>query len=255
MKIAVTGKGGVGKTTLAASLSRLYAADGKRVLAVDADPDANLGLALGFTEDELSRITPIAKMTDLIAERTGADKNNYAGFFKINPKVDDIPERFSAEKDGVKLLVMGTVETGGGGCVCPEHVMLKRVISHLVTASDDVIVMDMEAGIEHLGRGTAGMVDRFIVVVEPGARSIQTYERIRALAADLGVREVSVIGNKITGDADKTFISERVHETNLLGYISYDASVIEADKVGGSPLVAGSAYMEEVLAIKGRIGS
>jgi CO dehydrogenase maturation factor len=255
MKIAVTGKGGVGKTTLAASLARLYAADGRTTLAVDADPDANLGLALGFTAEEVSRITPIAEMTDLIAERTGASKNNYGSFFKINPKVDDIPERFAVDKDGVKLLVMGTVETGGGGCVCPEHVMLKRVISHLVIGSEDVVVMDMEAGIEHLGRGTAGMVDRFIVVVEPGARSIQTYERIKALAADLGVMRVSVVGNKITSEADKAFIAERVQEADVLGYIRYDIAIMEADKAGVSPLSAGSGFLKEVEAIKGRIGS
>jgi CO dehydrogenase maturation factor len=253
MKIAVTGKGGVGKTTLAASLARLYAADGKRVLAVDADPDANLGLALGFTEAEVAAITPIAEMSDLIAERTGADRANYGTFFKINPRVDDIPDAFSVEKDGVKLLVMGTVETGGGGCVCPEHVMLKRVISHLVLNSGDVVIMDMEAGIEHLGRGTAGMVDRFIVVVEPGARSIQTYERIRSLAADLGVKKVSVVGNKIAHEADKAFIAERVDEADLLGYISYGADVIEADKTGRSPLSADSVFSEEVKAIKERI--
>jgi CO dehydrogenase maturation factor len=253
MKIAVTGKGGVGKTTLAAALARLYAADAKRVLAVDADPDANLGLALGFSEAEVAAITPIAEMSDLIAERTGTDQGNYGKFFKINPRVSDIPDRFAVEKDGVKLLVMGTVETGGGGCVCPEHVMLKRVISHLVIESEDVVIMDMEAGIEHLGRGTAGMVDRFIVVVEPGARSIQTYERIRALAADLGVSKVSVVGNKIAGAADRDFISSRVKDADLLGYISYGADVIEADKAGRSPLLDGSVFTEEVRAIKGRI--
>ncbi|MDR1496549.1 MAG: AAA family ATPase [Clostridiales Family XIII bacterium] len=255
MKIAVTGKGGVGKTTLAASLARLYAADGWRVLAVDADPDANLGLALGLTEDEVADITPIADMSGLIAERTGADRENYGKFFKINPRVDDIPDRFAVEKNGVKLLVMGTVETGGGGCVCPEHVMLKRVVSHLVLKSDDVIVMDMEAGIEHLGRGTAGMVDRFIAVVEPGARSIQTYERIRALATDLGVRRVSVVGNKVTDDADRAFISGRVPQEDLLGFISYSGGVVEADKAGGSPLASDGLFAKEVNIIKERIES
>ncbi|MDR0596865.1 MAG: AAA family ATPase [Clostridiales Family XIII bacterium] len=253
MKIAITGKGGVGKTTLAASLARLYAWDGRRVLAVDADPDANLGLALGFTEDEVAAISPIAAMSELIAERTGADKENYGKFFKINPRVDDIPERFAVDKGGVKLLVMGTVDTGGGGCVCPEHVMLKRVISHLVLHSDEVVIMDMEAGIEHLGRGTAGMVDRFIVVVEPGARSVQTYERIKALAADLGVKQVSVVANKIMGSADRDFIHERVPQGDLLGFISFGAGVMEADKAGEAPLANDEAFAEEVIAIKERI--
>ncbi|MDR1949521.1 MAG: AAA family ATPase, partial [Spirochaetaceae bacterium] len=156
MKIAITGKGGVGKTTLAAVLARLYAAEGRTVLAVDVDPDANLGLALGFSGEETAAITPVSRMSELIAERTGATSEGLGKFFKINPRVDDIPDRFSREKYGVKLLVMGTVETGGGGCVCPEHVMLKRVISHLVIGRDEVVIMDMEAGLEHLGRGTAG---------------------------------------------------------------------------------------------------
>jgi CO dehydrogenase maturation factor len=255
MKVAVTGKGGVGKTTIAASLARLYVRDGKRVLAVDADPDANLGLALGFAESEVASITPIAEMSELIAERTGADKESYAKFFKINPRVDDIPERFAVEKDGVKLLVMGTVETGGGGCVCPEHVMLRRVIQHLVLNADDVVIMDMEAGIEHLGRGTAGMVDRFVVVVEPGARSIQTYERIRALAADLGVTRVSVIGNKTAGEADRAFIAERVPTGDLLGYISYGTDIIEADKRGRAALTEDALFAEEIAAIKERMES
>ncbi|MDR3225004.1 MAG: AAA family ATPase [Clostridiales Family XIII bacterium] len=253
MKIAVTGKGGVGKTTIAASLARLYAWDEKRVLAVDADPDANLGLALGFTEEEIARITPIAEMSGLIAERTGSDKENYGKFFKINPRVDDIPGRFAVAKNGVKLLVMGTVDTGGGGCVCPEHVMLKRVISHLVLNSDDVVIMDMEAGIEHLGRGTAGMVDRFIVVVEPGARSLQTYTRIKSLAADLGVKRVSVVGNKIMNEADKGFISARVPQGDLLGFIRFNTGVMEADKAGEAPLANDEGFADEVMQIKAHL--
>ena len=165
MKIALSGKGGVGKTTVAALLCRLYAAEGKKVLAADADPDANLGSALGFSSGEMANITPISKLDELIAERTGTGKDSFGKFFKLNPRVDDIPDRFSLEKNGVKFLFMGNVEKGGGGCICPESVMLKQLISHLVIARDEVVVMDMEAGLEHLGRGTAGMMDRFIVVI------------------------------------------------------------------------------------------
>jgi CO dehydrogenase maturation factor len=238
VKIAVTGKGGVGKTTVAAVLSRLYAAEGRPVLAVDVDPDANLGLALGFTPQELLGITPVSRMSELIAERTGSSKENYGKFFKINPRVSDIPDRFSHEKNGVRLLVMGTVETGGGGCVCPEHVVLRRVISNLVLSRDDVVIMDMEAGLEHLGRGTADMVDRFIAVVEPGARSVQTYENVKRLAADLGVRRVSVVANKIRGHGDAEYIAKLVPAKDLLGVIRYDDSVINADKDGISPFDA-----------------
>jgi CO dehydrogenase maturation factor len=255
MKIAITGKGGVGKTTLAAVLSRLYAAEGKKVLAVDVDPDANLGLALGFTANEVSAITPVSKMEELIAERTGSPSDGMGKFFKINPKVDDIPDRFSKEKNGVHFLIMGTVETGGGGCVCPEHVVLKRLISHLVVQRDEVVVMDMEAGIEHLGRGTASMVDRFIVVIEPGARSVQTYHLVKKLAADLGVKKVSVVANKVRAAKDEAFIEKEIPADDLLGMIHYSDEVIEADRDGSSPFDNGGKAVEEIRAIKARMDS
>ncbi|MDR0876120.1 MAG: AAA family ATPase [Clostridiales Family XIII bacterium] len=253
MKIAVTGKGGVGKTTLVSVLAGLYAREGKTVLAVDVDPDSNLGLALGFTEAELAEITPISEMTDLIAERTGSTKDSFGKFFKINPQVSDIPDRYAREKNGVRLLVMGTVETGGGGCVCPEHVMLKRIISHLVVGDDSLVILDMEAGLEHLGRGTAGMVDFFIVVTEPGARSIQTYHRIKKLASDLGIKKVYVVGNKVRSEADKLFIQERVEAEDMLGFISYSDEVIDADKREGSPFETGEAVTREIELIKEKL--
>lgn len=253
MKIAITGKGGVGKTTLSSTLARLYAAEGRKVLAADVDPDANLGLALGFTEEELETITPISEMAELIAERTGASKENYGKFFRINPKVDDIPDRFSKEKNGVNLLIMGTVEVGGSGCVCPEHVMLKRVISHLVVAREDVVIMDMEAGLEHLGRGTTDMVDRFIVVIEPGARSIQTYKKVKKLAADLGVKQVSVVANKVRSEDDEAYLKSRIPAQDLLGFIHYSESVIDADRQGVSPYDVSQSATEEIKKIKERI--
>ena len=184
MKVAITGKGGVGKTTLSSTLARLYADEGRTVLAADVDPDANLGLALGLSEEEVNAIVPVSKMKQLAKERTGANDQN--SFYKLNPDVSDLPDKLAKEIHGVKLLVMGTVDTGGTGCVCPEHVMLKAILSNLVFRKDDVVIMDMEAGLEHLGRGTASMMDQFIVVIEPGARSVQTYERIKQLAADIG---------------------------------------------------------------------
>jgi CO dehydrogenase maturation factor len=253
MKIAISGKGGVGKTTLAAVLARLYAEEGRQVLAVDADPDANLGSAIGFDEEELREIVPISDMRELIAERTGAPAGGFGRFFKINPRVSDIPDRFAKEKHGVKLIVMGTVETGGAGCVCPESILLKRVISHLVTGRDDAVIMDMEAGLEHLGRGTAEAVDLFIVVTEPGVRSLQTFHKIDALASDLGVKKVSVVANRLRGEGDEAFLRSRLPEGALLGVIHCDDAVIEADMNGLSPFDAGAGAVAEIRRIKERI--
>ncbi|MDR0408964.1 MAG: AAA family ATPase [Spirochaetaceae bacterium] len=250
MKIAITGKGGVGKTTLAAVLARLYAAEGRKVIAVDVDPDANLGLALGFTVDEVNAITPVSKMKELIAERTGSEGDGLGKFFKINPKVDDIPDAYAKEKNGVKFLIMGTVELGGGGCVCPEHVVIKRLISHLVIQRDEVVIMDMEAGIEHLGRGTAGMVDAFIVVVEPGARSVQTYGMVKKLALDLGIKKVSVVANKVRGQEDMDFIKRSIPPDALLGCVSYNDEIINADRQGASPFDTSAKAKLEIERVK-----
>ena len=251
MKLAITGKGGVGKTTLASTLARLYAAEGRTVLAADVDPDANLGLALGLSEEEVNAIVPVSKMKELAKERTGANDSNT--FYKLNPQVSDLPDKLAKDVNGVKLLVMGTVETGGGGCVCPEHVMLKSILSALVFRKDDVVIMDMEAGLEHLGRGTAGCMDRFIVVIEPGARSVQTYEKVKQLAADLGITRVDVVANKIRDDSDREFVRARIPEENLLGFISYDPEVIDADRRGLSPYDVSPKAVEEIRAIKARI--
>ena len=251
MKIAVTGKGGVGKTTFSATLARLYAAEGRPVLAADVDPDANLGLALGFSEEEVNAIVPISKMRTLVEERTGANAANK--FFKLNPQVSDIPDKFAREVNGVKLLVMGTVETGGSGCVCPEHVMLKAILSSLVLQKDDVVIMDMEAGLEHLGRGTASCMDQFVVVVEPGARSLQTYEKVKQLAADLGVKQVRVVCNKVRDESDKEYLRSRIPESDLLGFISYDADVIDADRKGLSPYDCSPSALAEIRKIKEKL--
>lgn len=251
MKIAVTGKGGVGKTTFAATLARLYAEEGKYVLAADVDPDANLGLALGFSEEVLDEIVPITRMRKLVQERTGANDQNQ--FYKLNPRVDDIPDTYSKTCNGVKLLVLGTVDTAGSGCVCPEHVMLKRIINHLVLRSSDVVILDMEAGLEHLGRGTTEGMDQFVVVIEPGARSIQTYKNVKRLAKDLGIRQVRVVANKIRNEEDEAFIRSRIPEEDLLGFIHYNSEVIDADRQGRSPYDVSPAARAEISIIKKKI--
>ncbi|MBQ8972472.1 MAG: carbon monoxide dehydrogenase, partial [Clostridia bacterium] len=193
-------------------------------------------------------IVPISKMRDLVEERTCA--KNFNTFFKLNPQVSDIPDAYAREINGVKLLVMGTVETGGSGCVCPEHVMLKAILSALVFRKDDVVIMDMEAGLEHLGRGTASMMDQFIVVIEPGARSIQTYTKVKQLAADLGITRVRVVANKVRDENDEAFLKSRIPEEDLLGFIHYNPDVITADRLGASPYDYSQRAVDEIRAIK-----
>ncbi|MDO4288762.1 MAG: carbon monoxide dehydrogenase accessory protein CooC [Eubacterium sp.] len=235
MKIALTGKGGVGKTTITASLARYYADKGFNVLAVDADPDANLGLGLGMSEEMIDSIVPISEMKELAEERTNHKQGTYGSWFTMNPEVSDLPEKFCREFNGVKLLTMGTVDTGGGGCVCPEHVLLKMLTTHLVLYQKDIVIMDMEAGIEHLGRGTASAVDAFIVVVEPGVRSIQTFKRIKKLALDIGVTHVYAIGNKIRKPEDRDFLNERIGEENIIGFMNYRDEISASDRNNRSP--------------------
>ena len=248
MKLAITGKGGVGKTTLSSTLARLYADEGRTVLAADVDPDANLGLALGLSQEEVDAIVPISKMRTLVEERTGANAANK--FFKLNPYVADIPDTFSREINGVKLLVMGTVDLGGSGRVCPEHVMLKAVLANLTYRKNDVVIMDMEAGLEHLGRGTAGNMDQFIVVIEPGARSVQTYHNVKRLAADLGVKQVRVVANKVRDTRDEEFVKSQIPAEDLLGFIHYNTEIMDADRQGKSPYDFSPTAIDEIRKIK-----
>jgi CO dehydrogenase maturation factor len=233
MKIAVSGKGGVGKTTLAAFMIKAFSDRGHQVLAIDADPDANLAGALGFDHPEA--ITPISEMKDLIGERTESQPGSFGTFFKLNPQVSDLPEKLSKQKGNIRLMVMGGVKRGGGGCICPESVMLKTLITHLILARDEVVLLDMEAGIEHLGRGTASAVNKLIIVVEPGKRSIETARHIQELARDIGLKNIALVGNKIRGDRDKAYLQKQLQGFHFLGFLPYDPQVIEADREGKAP--------------------
>lgn len=231
VKIAVSGKGGVGKTTLSAFLIRKFASEGKNVLAIDADPDANLGRGLGIRD--CSEVVPISKMKELIAERTESTPGSFGGFFKMNPKVDDLPERLAVRSgERIRLMVMGGVKKGGMGCVCPESVLLKNLVQHLILYRDEVVVMDMEAGIEHLGRGTSRAVDCLIIVVEPGLRSVETACRIKELGDDIGLKRVAVVGNKIRGERDREFLNGNLPGFPVLGFIPYDEAIVDADLNG-----------------------
>ena len=227
MKIAISGKGGVGKTLFTSLLAATFARSGYSVIAIDADPDANLATALGFPDAD--KVEPISGMRELIAERTGTKPGQAGSYFKLNPRVDDIPERFSIKHGNIRLLLMGQVKKGGSGCYCPENALLAALLSHLLIARDEVIILDMAAGIEHLGRGTAKAVDVLIIVVEPGRGSIETAYRIEKLAKDIGLSNLAVIGNKIHSPAEKDFIISSLKGFNFLGFIPYDAAMQQAE--------------------------
>ncbi|OGO02843.1 MAG: carbon monoxide dehydrogenase [Chloroflexi bacterium RBG_13_53_26] len=253
MRLAIAGKGGVGKTTLASLLAMVYSAEGKRVIAIDADPDANLAGALGIPPEQARRITPISQLKDLIEERTGAKAGSFGAYLKLNPRVDDIPDRFSAHKGNIRLMVLGTVKGGGAGCICPESALLRSLMSHLLLERSEVIIMDMEAGLEHLARGTAAGVDAFIIVVEPGRRSLQTAESIQKLAKDLGIDKCYVVGCKTQNAADRLFITENMPGFEIIGFINYNAAIVQADRQGTGIYEAAPEAVLEARQIKERL--
>jgi CO dehydrogenase maturation factor len=250
VKIAITGKGGVGKTTLASLLSHLFAAEGKRVIAVDADPDANLASALGIPREEAEKIKPISDMKELIEERTGAKRGTMGGIFKLNPKVDDLSEGIGYRINGITLLTIGKLKAAASGCYCPENILLRNLLKHLMVDRSEVVIVDMEAGIEHLTRGTAESVDAFIVVVEPGQRSMQTARTVKDMAKGLGVKNVFVVANKVRGPEDLNFIKENIGNMEFIGSIAFNHAIMEADIQGLSPYSFSLETIKEVKELK-----
>ncbi|HUT52764.1 MAG TPA: AAA family ATPase [bacterium] len=251
MKLAVTGKGGVGKTTLAALIGRELRDRNYSVLMVDADPDANLAGALGVAD--AASIVPIAQMKELIEERTGAKAGTIGGFFKLNPTVDDLPAKLARAHEGIKLMVLGTVKSGGSGCICPESTLLKALLTHLFLNEKDAVILDMEAGLEHLGRGTAMGVDMMIVVVEPGKRSLETAAAIKKLARDLGIKKLGVVGSKVRGEDDRAFLENELQGYLLLGHVPFAESIRGADMRGESLLQIPPQDIGSVRAIVDRL--
>lgn len=244
MKLAVSGKGGVGKTTLVAALSKLFADEGNQVIAIDADPDTNLASALGIKDAD--KIIPLVELKDLIRERTGSTSDEYGKFFKLNPTVNDLPEKYSISTNGLKLMTLGTIKRGGSGCACPEGVMLKALLNHLILQRDEVVIVDMEAGIEHLGRASIRAVTGLIVVVEPGKRSIQTAFQVKKLAVDLGIKTVYAVGNKVRNETHREFLKKELNGIPLLGFISYNDKLIELDLKGEAAFSNNEQLLSEV---------
>lgn len=224
MKVAISGKGGVGKTTLAALLAQAAAAQGYRVFAIDADPNPNLALSLGFS----SSPPPLVELKGLLEERMGA----LEGFFRLNPRVDDIPEQYSVEHDGIRLLVMGGIRQGGEGCACPENAFLRSLLQHVMFAREEWVIVDLEAGLEHLGRATARAVDALLVVVDPDLRGLETARRIRKLAGEIGLNRVYSVGNRISGGEDRELLERSLDDMQLLTALPESDAVRRAARTG-----------------------
>ncbi|MFH1868358.1 MAG: AAA family ATPase [Candidatus Omnitrophota bacterium] len=249
MKIAFTGKGGVGKTTLASLFIKTISKDGNEILAVDCDPDSNLARTMGFKGAD--NIIPIAYMKDMIEERMGVTKGNKS-FYKLNPKIDDIPDKFSVTEGNIKLIVMGAVEEGGAGCMCPENTFIKNLLNHIVLERGEHIVMDMEAGVEHFGRGTAESCDFVITVVEPSMNSIATAKRIAGFAKDIGIKKIYALGNKVTSENDKEFIIKNLKNIKLIEALEFDKGLLgwgikESRQVGSKDILKKIDNVKEFL--------
>lgn len=246
IKIAISGKGGVGKTTLCGTLARLLARCGYDVLAIDADPSMNLASALGIKE----RPKPLTEFKELIDERAGGP----AGVFKLNPKVDDIVDKFGViGPDNVKLLVLGTVERGGSGCMCPASSFLKALLRHVLLKTNSVVILDMEAGVEHLGRGSTRGIDIMLIVVEPGARSIETAGRIVELARQIDIRKFGAVINKAGRDSSDIEDRLKGYGLEVLGVIPYDAALVQADLENVAPIDKGGDAIEAIKNIRDRV--
>ncbi len=236
MKIAVSGKGGTGKSTVTGLLSHYFSKSGYKVLSIDSDPDANLASALGLPLKEAEKITPISEQRLLIKERTGANPTQFGQMFKINPTVDDIPDKFSVNFRGIKLLVLGAVRRGGSGCACPENVLLKSLLSEIILNRNEIVIVDMEAGIEHLGRGSSRSIDMMLIVVEPGSRSVETARNIMKLASEIGVKKFGIIGNKLRSEEQEVWIKRQFQDDIFLGAISFNDVIAKADYLN-EPLI------------------
>lgn len=224
-KIAITGKGGVGKSTITAAMAIAFNKKEKSVWLLDCDPDANLATVLGYPHPE--RIKPIIELKEIIKERTQTKNNGHNVFFKMNPQVEDIPSKFSVEHYGIHLMVMGKIKPAGSGCFCPENSFAKSLISYLLLKENEVLLMDMEAGIEHLSRGTAEAVDTMFIITEPSSPSVETTGRIISSARTLGIKNILIIANKIRGDKDKEFLKKHLNGNKIIHYVPYNKTLEE----------------------------
>ncbi len=248
MKIAISGKGGVGKTTVASSLVKLFAGSHKTVFAVDADPDACLAAGVGIDEETIKSVKPLVDLKEVIAEKMGT-----GAYYSINPEVDDVLDEYCIQLDNIKFIRMGGIKQGGSACYCRENTFLGAVMGALLIDKDDVVIMDMGAGIEHLTRGTARGVDAMLVVIEPSKNSVNTAKTVKQLANDLGIKKVFFIGNKIRSPKEKEFILNQLDAGDVLGFIPFDDEVWESSMEKGPAAQLGGELLRSMKEIQEKL--
>ena len=248
LKIAIGGKGGVGKTTICAGLAQEFAESGFDVLAIDADPNTSLASAFGIPSEQSP--VPLIEMKELIAERTGSGKDAVGTYFRLNPKVSDLPEKYWLKVNGLKLLVLGAITHGGAGCACPEGAFLKALLTYTILQRQELVLVDLAAGVEFMGRASVQGIDALVVVVEPGARSIETANNMAKMAVELGIKNVAAVGNKITDTAEVGVIKSQLNNINLLGVIPYSESIRQADLRRTAVMASDAEFVRQIRKIK-----
>jgi CO dehydrogenase maturation factor len=236
MKIAVSGKGGVGKTLISAGLAKGFSERGLKTIAIDADSSPNLALTLGLSAEEARKITPISENKELVDSKTNT---GYSGVYRLTFNVDDIVHDYSMPTPfGVNMIVMGTVHSMGSGCMCAPNAVIRQLLRYLIVERDEVIVLDMEAGVEHIGRGTAAHVDVLIIVADSNLKALEIAKRIKDLAKTAGMKRIYLIGNRVMNDNQKKAITAFADKNGLeiLDFVPFDQGVIEKDMQGISPL-------------------
>jgi len=236
VKIAVSGKGGVGKTLVAGILACFFAKEGLRTIAIDADPSPNLALTLGLSPEKARDIVPVSENKELVSSKT---ETEFSGVYRLSFTVDDIVKDLSVETPcNVNLMVMGTVRSMGSGCTCPANAVVRALLRHLIVERDEVVILDMEAGVEHLGRGTAKQVDTMLIVTDSSIKSLETAKHIDKLASGAGIKQILLVGNKIANENQRNAIKEFAEKNglHLLAFMPFDEQVAEVEMRGETPL-------------------
>jgi len=249
MKIAISGKGGVGKTTVSATLAKLFAASYKKVYAVDADPDACLAAAVGIPEEQINQLKPLVDMKELVEQKSAGG----GAFFSLNPDVDDVLDEYSIPLDNIRFLRMGGIKQGGSACYCRENSFLNALVGGLLWDKDSAVILDMGAGIEHLTRGTARSVDIMLVVIEPSKNSVNTARLVKQLATDIGIKKVMFIGNKIRNEKEKEFIQKHFSADEILGFIPFDEEIWESSMESGPAVHVGGELFRSMQEIQEKL--